>query len=270
MSSFEDFNKILHNFEDEIKNLKDITGAYSKMQNLIQLQIELSSKVDKNMHSIAAVIENQKELDLSKQLESLSALSTTISENFTEINNSINQLTANVQKSIDHYYEKINVDIHKSNERIENVINTASSSLLNRFERENEKIIQLTKDKSHDILSAIESSLKSTLSNNEDNLRNYLDEQQRYKEVILSKISSVRENLLKDSSDNISVLKDSNSDISKNLYEFHNETNSKLDCLDKKLLDIHSKTASQTKLIKFILFFILIVLTLINFIYFTK
>ncbi|KGQ29356.1 hypothetical protein [Gallibacterium anatis] len=179
MSSLQDFNKILNDFENEIKNLKDITGAYNKMQRLIQLQIELTSKIDENIKSIHSVVEQQKDLDLSKQLESLNILSKGVSdltsqvekhidESFMEANNSIRELKNSLINSIAESTDKN----HSNSQDVKEFIDNKTKLINDSISKELHNVLSVNQENINNIL---EKSIINEFKNNQKNSDRKLD-----------------------------------------------------------------------------------------------
>lgn len=248
MSSLQDFNQILIDFENEIKNLKDITGAYNKMQNLIQLQIELSSKIDANMQQISEVIDKQNDLDLSKQLKSITLLSS-----------HINELTNIIELNANKLSSETNEKIEKLEKGIGSIISTKTNDIHNKIEDE---LIKISKKNTNEY-----KEISTEIKGNFENIINTYKENKQYTLDKLNELIDKLSNNQKENSKALSKLIDQSETQVDSIAKIVND---KLEAIEKNILEYQKQDSKKSKTIKLVMILTLILAISANIIIFVK
>lgn len=267
MSNLKDFNKILNDFENEIKNLKDIAGAYNKLQKLIQLQIELSSKIDSNIQSVNNIVEKQNDLDLAKQLESLDILS-----------EHIDILTDKVGKDMETRFSEIINIINTTNNELKGITEKHSKQYRQNIEtlvtKKLDLVLSSLKEKNKELISKLETSYNSTLygiNNNKEMLDSLNTKLSSKLEELIETINKNQNEIKSSLLDRLNSVKDDiNTEIRSSLDGIKYDIKTEIKIIEKNLMKEQKSLADKNTSIKIILIITLLASISANIIHFIK
>lgn len=160
MSNLQKFNKTLEDFNQEVEQLKDVSGAYKKLQHLLDSYdrvIQQFEENNKSLHVISNSLESQQE----KVFKSLDKIISLNKENKTDLEKLLEEKGDLIRKENKEFYKelestiKIKLDENKS--QIKQLIENERGQIKDIFE------IEFAKNKK-DIIETIEKGLdKQTL-----------------------------------------------------------------------------------------------------------
>lgn len=160
MSNLQKFNKTLEDFNQEVEQLKDVSGAYKKLQYLLNSYDKVIQKFEEN-HKSLHVINNSLESQREKVFDSLDKIISLNKENKTDLENSLEKKGDLIRKENKEFYKelestiKIKLDENKS--QIKQLIENERGQIKDIFK------IEFAKNKK-DIIETIEKGLdKQTL-----------------------------------------------------------------------------------------------------------
>lgn len=145
MSKLEKFNTTLEDFDKEVEKLKDVSGAYQKLQGLTVAYDEISKQFDKNSKALDKINELQKAYQ-EKITKSLVDLESANKENKTALAGLIETKTDQIRTENKEFYKdlagtiKIQLDDNKS--QIKQLIESERTQIKQIFEIEFAKNIK--------------------------------------------------------------------------------------------------------------------------------
>ncbi|WP_221390981.1 hypothetical protein [Dyadobacter sp. NIV53] len=139
MSNLQKFNETLEEFNQEVEQLKEVSGAYKKLQQLTETYNVISKQFDENSKSLDAINVLQK-VQQEKISNSLIEIGNTNNFNRTELAKLFEERTDQIRKENKEFYKdlegtiRIKLDENKSN--IKQLIENERNQIKQIFENE--------------------------------------------------------------------------------------------------------------------------------------
>ncbi len=139
MSNLQKFNETLEDFNQEVSHLKEVSGAYKKLQQLTETYNVISKQFDENSKTLDKINELQK-VQQEKVTQSLIELENSSKQNKTELAKLVEEKTDQIRKENKDFYKdlestiKIKLDENKS--EIKQVIENERNQIKQIFEIE--------------------------------------------------------------------------------------------------------------------------------------
>ena len=170
MSNLQKFNETLEDFNQEVGNLKEVSGAYKKLQQLTETYNVISTQFDENSKTLDKINELQK-AQQEKVAKSLAEIETANKQNKTELSKLVEEKTDQIRKENKDFYKdlestiKIKLDDNKS--EIKKLIENERNQIKQIFEiefakntKELRQVIETETNKQTQLLSENQKTIK--------------------------------------------------------------------------------------------------------------